>query len=793
MITFDPYIPMAMWTALAAVGTALIAVYAVASRGRLVGTRRFGSLALMAVAIALPLVILLNPTWIEYLPPPAGKPVLNILVDRSASMATEDVDGESRFVAARRIASNMLELLSNRFEVGVRPFDVHSGAVSGSSSALDNLSPDGESTDLATAIEDSLQDAPQGQAILLLSDGIHNGAGGADRLRRSIATAQAMAAPVYAAALGGSTSVRDLEISLDRTQEMAFVNQEVTVVATLRQRGVLADNTQLSLLCDGQVVERRQVNLAANGSVQEMFQLKQDKTGLYRYELVADALDGEVTAVNNAATILLRVVDEPVRVLLVEGKPYWDTKFLVRTLASDPSVELTSVVRMAENRFLQRRIRPARDAESSDGSKNELKDRISADVTSGPSHEKDTTGDAVTGDAAVTNPAGSTPPDSTSGESTRSQQWKIYTDAREVLGEADTLASYRILVVGRDAEQFLTDEVVVAIKRWLSENEGALVCFRGPPSSQVGQRLGELMPVRWSPTSESRFRVHLTESGQAMHWLPAGQADTLGQLPSLSAVNQPAGAKPLAVVLARGTSQNEDPVISYQPVGSGRVVVVEGAGMWRWAFLPPQHQQHDQIYGRLWRSLLRWLVTSGGLLPSEQVSLRSDKVIFSTMEPCTATLLLRQTALGTEPPQVELMSDVLEEPQRLVSVPEGASPGQFRVPFGTLPEGRYQARVVSFEELDSANTAFDVRGNLTERLDVAAREDVLKLIAEQSGGAFIQGDQPDELAVAFENRLSASRPRRTRLTEAWDRWWVLVGVLVFWSGSWALRRRSGLI
>ena len=32
------------------------------------------------------------------------------------------------------------------------------------------------------------------------------------------------------------------------------------------------------------------------------------------------------------------------RVLLVEGKPYWDSKFLARTLASDPSIELVSIV-----------------------------------------------------------------------------------------------------------------------------------------------------------------------------------------------------------------------------------------------------------------------------------------------------------------------------------------------------------------------------------------------------------------------------------------------------------------
>ena len=43
--------------------------------------------------------------------------------------------------------------------------------------------------------------------------------------------------------------------------------------------------------------------------------------------------------------------------LLLEGKPYWDGKFLVRTLAADPSLELDAIVRVTENRFLMRSLR----------------------------------------------------------------------------------------------------------------------------------------------------------------------------------------------------------------------------------------------------------------------------------------------------------------------------------------------------------------------------------------------------------------------------------------------------
>ncbi len=41
------------------------------------------------------------------------------------------------------------------------------------------------------------------------------------------------------------------------------------------------------------------------------------------------------------------------------------------------------------------------------------------------------------------------------------------------------------------------------------------------------------------------------------------------------------------------------PIVTYQPYGSGQTIVVEGAGMWRWAFLPPQHAEKDKIYPTL--------------------------------------------------------------------------------------------------------------------------------------------------------------------------------------------------
>ena len=89
-ITFDPCVPLALWVPLALAAAALLAWYAAAGRRRLPARRWWAVVTLMALAAAVPLVVLLNPTWLERIPPPPGKPLLTILVDRSASMATRD-------------------------------------------------------------------------------------------------------------------------------------------------------------------------------------------------------------------------------------------------------------------------------------------------------------------------------------------------------------------------------------------------------------------------------------------------------------------------------------------------------------------------------------------------------------------------------------------------------------------------------------------------------------------------------------------------------------------------------
>jgi hypothetical protein len=258
------------------------------------------------------------------------------------------------------------------------------------------------------------------------------------------------------------------------------------------------------------------------------------------------------------------------------------------------------------------------------------------------------------------------------------------------------------------------------------------------------------------------------------------------------------------VLATAGTSDPGQalPVITSQNYGTGRVAVIEGAGMWRWAFLPPQHQDYSEVYGVLWQSLMRWLVSGSTLRPGQEMDLRCQRVLFESSEAASATLLLSESAMGRELPSVELF--VVGEENAIGSFAPSAAgddPGVFRVVFGRLPPGQFEARVSTVGAADAVamgpalppSTLFDVRAPVREHLELTARPDLMDLIATESGGAVLENASAREVLGSFEQFRRQTQPERVRRTPAWDRWYVLLAVFAVWASAWAVRRRAGLI
>src|SRR4051812_36636089 len=212
-LSFEPLIPGALWLALAFVGLALLVWYALRKPAGLRRGRWIGAISLMTLAFAIVLAVLLNPTWVREIPPPAGKPLLTILVDASGSMAVPDGaepgKNVSRYQAAARTAAKMADELSDRFEVQIRTFAEASATADVKD--LAGRSPTGAATDISKALGDALrEERSAGHAVVLLSDGIDTVSdtvnSTSEPVRDAIRRAKAMAAPVYTRTIGSNVA-----------------------------------------------------------------------------------------------------------------------------------------------------------------------------------------------------------------------------------------------------------------------------------------------------------------------------------------------------------------------------------------------------------------------------------------------------------------------------------------------------------------------------------------------------------------------------------------------------------
>ena len=115
---------------------------------------------------------------------------------------------------------------------------------------------------------------------------------------------------------------------------------------------------------------------------------------------------------------------------------------------------------------------------------------------------------------------------------------------------------------------------------------------------------------------------------------------------------------------------------------------------------------------------------------------------------------------------------------------------------GKLPEGEYRLEIVGDgkESKSTANSiAFDVHPFFGEQLDVDARPDLMERVAKASGGKPVTEIDPTGVGQLFSEYLARARPPQFVRTTAWDRWWVLVGIIGLWGTAWGVRRRGGAL
>lgn len=422
MWTVDPKIPLSLWWAILIAAVVAIAWYVLRREWSVSAGRRWLLSILLGLGVVGPLLIALNPTWVQIIPPVPGQPMLTVLVDGTISMKTEDCGTNadlSRWAQAIDLAEKVnsdghrIEVRKMAFGELVKP--LVSGSSSDGANSTDDRWPQGHRSDLAAALRQTTRaGSPVGHAVLMISDGAHN-VGSTESVLQTAREANAMATPIYTVTLGSTVGMKNMSIVAKSQRMIAFPNNPIAIRAILGHNGLAGQSTQVQLLRDEEVLQTKTVRLQSEPTQEIRFNIEQGAvTPIQRYRIVASELFGEATTADNQTTVLVQRLNEPIGVLVLEGKPYWDSKFLARNLASDPVVQLTTLVKLGPGRFLQRKM--ARETFSSE-------------------------------DAASVEPKFV--------ETTQSD-WTIEKDLKSPLESTELLERFRLVILGRDASEFLT-------------------------------------------------------------------------------------------------------------------------------------------------------------------------------------------------------------------------------------------------------------------------------------------------------------------------------------------------
>ncbi|HVI73538.1 MAG TPA: glutamine amidotransferase [Anaeromyxobacteraceae bacterium] len=752
--------PWPPWAIALFVAAAVLAV-ALAWRG-LAGEprrgRRAALVALRAASALLALFLLLEPA-LRLLQTSRVKSRLAILVDGSRSMRFPiEPGGPTRAAAVadfvRRHRAE-LERLGDRVTLEWHAFDrelspADPGALARGAPAS------GGRTDLLGALK-AASGGGSGRKLagaVVLSDGADNTALAEGLTPAARAELRALGVPVTAVAVG-SAAPKDLAVERVAVDDFAFVRNTVTVEVTLTARGFGREEVPVVLRREGAVVAHGTVRLEPGKERYTLpLSFAPDTTGTFVFTVAAPVYPGEAVAENNARSFVLRVIRDRVRVLLVAGRPSWDERFLRTLLKQDPNVDLISFFIL-------------RTASDQPGSQEDLS-LIPFPVTE------------IFGDQLRTFDA--------------------------VVFVNFAYQPYRSL----DIERFLP-----ALRDYVTRGGGFAMIGgeQGFGEAHYGQTaLADVLPVEAAEglgITETAVKPHLTAEGRRhpVTSLVAGEVANEGAwaaLPALPDLNRTrplppeSGARVLLDAPAAPVEGRAAPLVAVREVGSGRALAVATDSSWYWGFVAAEESGSSRAYQRFWNNALRWLVRDPALTP---VQVEPDRPAVEPGEPVGLSVSVRTPDYGPGaglPVHGELVGEDgktvargdavagADGTARLELVPPG--PGAYKVIASARPRCR-QEPCPPDAPVETATGAVAVRASGPEDADAAPRPELLRAMAEATGGAFSTADRglpPVHLAEADVVEVG-----RRKDVPIWDRAWFLAALVASLGVEWVLRRRWG--
>ncbi len=673
--------------------------------------------------------------------------------DPSGGQGDSDSQGElSRWNLARTLLTEqdakMLSTIADHhklrvyFLTGSRP-SLESG-VAELAEEIRALRPTGESSRLGAGVRAVLDDlrgtAPA--AVVLLSDGINTDG---PPLADAAELARDRGVPLFTVGLGSDQPVKDLKLSDLLVEKVVFVDDVVNFQFSLTGVGFEGTDLRVVLRRQGKTDELAgvDVTIGPDGQPQQVrLPYRPTEVGRFRYEVEVQPQTGELQTDNNRDHRELDVRKEKIRVLLVQGYPNFEFRYLQKMLQRDETIELNWVLQEVDPESAQQdpaalAVFPVR--------RDEL---FSYDVI-------------ILGDV---NPA--------------------LLSASMLQNVADFVDQPGSVVGGQ-------------------AGGGALVLIGGPeymPSAYRDTPLERLMPIHLDgvrypdpdlPITEG-FVMRPTRLGASSPPMQLGDTasdprEIFSRLPPLYWLLEVSDLKPAAKVLAEhptrlGHDGRPLPVICLQYVGAGKVLLHATDETWRW-----RRRVGDVFFARYWIQMIRYLCRSKLVGEGSLDYIPGDP----------ARLRLRFADERLAPPEDDGVTVVLEHQghrtRRIQLRRSGWGRGVFEGVLTGLHPGSYHAWV-AIPAMEGRAPAVDFtiaapQGEFERlRTDTAA----MRRAAEQTKGRFYTFQTAGRLAQDLPPGRQVPIGLLTR-DSLWNKWPVLLLFLILLTTEWILRKLGGMV
>ena len=672
-----------------------------------------------------------------------------VLMDDSSSMKLNDEANSTRLDALKLLMSAnsaFYTALADNFKLRPYRFAATAERVNNAS----ELSGNGEETNLTSALDQASRESgglPM-SGIVVITDGANNaGASDEDRstsLSATLSNLRSRGLPVYAIGIGPETLEGDVELIRATAPRRALAGSPVTSELLVSANGS-ARSITVDLSEDNHLLRSQEIPVQGDATTVARVTFTPSSPGLHRYKLTARPSDDDPVPDNNSQELVLDVVDRKPKILYIEGEPRWEYAKLRQSVIDEKNIVLVSVLRSADGKFYRQGIENA----------DEL-------VNGFPKSEEE-------------------------------------------------LFKYDAVMIGSVEATFFTFDQLKAVEQFVSRRGGALIALGGSKAFNTGgyenTPLADLLPIYLNGVKETSaesqtFKAAPAERGRdhpaaRLVDLPDANAKAWEKMPAISLPEVVTETKPGASVILEARSTKEKnrivPLLVEERYGRGKTMALLASDTWRWRMML---ESKDKSFETFWRNLMRYAVESA----PNAVEASTDRSFYG------ATELVRIRAEVTDEKYIKIsdatVSARITTPSGgAVDLPmkqtaEGGFEG-YEAAFHPPEDGMYRVEVTARQAgskqaalLAPAQTSFVVGPLNREARGAAQNRELLKRIANETGGGYYSASEVDKLMDDITHKEGAGSIKVSY--DLWDmpiNFLLIVGLA---AGEWFIRKRKGL-